>query len=158
MNEKISLTGLDKAKVLAALYNAAKPQGLGFIHYDNKPMTPEKAEEIISGGNTDFDYLKGRVMKVDLSGETLDPYLYDQDNGQGTAKRVIDEIRKGGSVGSAAICAIHTKNTAKSARQAEDWANQKTVIDSNGNPPTITLGGSEFGEKLKKAIEKAKHC
>lgn len=28
----ISIEGLDKAAVLAALYNASHPQGLGFVH------------------------------------------------------------------------------------------------------------------------------
>ena len=30
MTEKISLVGLDKAEVLAALYNASRPLGMGF--------------------------------------------------------------------------------------------------------------------------------
>ena len=36
-----------------------------------------------------FDYLYGRVMKVDLSKDTFDPFLYDRDNGQGAAERAI---------------------------------------------------------------------
>lgn len=36
-----------------------------------------------------FDYLQGRVMKVDLAGDELDPRLYDRDNGEGAARRAI---------------------------------------------------------------------
>ena len=37
MSKSISLVGLDKAKVLAVLYNAAIPRGFGFIEYDPAP-------------------------------------------------------------------------------------------------------------------------
>lgn len=87
----ISLKGLNKGKVLAALYNASHPQGMGILHFDPAPMTTEEAESLLKR-QTDFDYLKGRVMKVDLTGEELDPWLYDRDNGQGAAKRVIDSL------------------------------------------------------------------
>ena len=63
MDTKIDLTGLDKAEVLAALYNASRPLGMGFIHYDPAPMGKEEAAEYLEGG-TYFDYLKGRVMKI----------------------------------------------------------------------------------------------
>lgn len=90
---KISLIGLDKAKVLAALYNASKPQGRGFLHSDPKPMTSKEAG-ILLKQTTDFDYVQGRIMKVNLSGDTFDPWLYDRDNGQGAAERAIAVISK----------------------------------------------------------------
>jgi len=54
-------------------------------------MTTEEAASLLES-HTYFDYLKGRVMKVDLSGDELDPWLYDRDNGHGAAKRVIDSL------------------------------------------------------------------
>ena len=80
-----------KPAVLAVLYNNSKPQGFGFLHFDPKPMTVELAQELLDH-QTYFDYLKGRVMKVDLSGDELDPFLYDRDNGQGAAERAIATI------------------------------------------------------------------
>lgn len=88
----IQLTGLNKADVLAALYNASKPLGMGSLHYDPKPMDRAEAEGLLNQGSY-FDYLKGRVMKVDLSGDTLDPWLYDRDNGEGAAQRAISRIK-----------------------------------------------------------------
>lgn len=106
MEEEIDISGLDKAAVLAALYNSAHPQGMGFLHYDPTPMTTEDASTYLEVGDDltqwfgsqgskrlYFDYLKGRVMKVDISGDTLDTWGYDRDNGQGAAKRAIDAIR-----------------------------------------------------------------
>jgi hypothetical protein len=87
----IDLRGLDKAEVLAALYNNSRPQGMGFLHFEPKPMTKEQAAEMLKT-STYFDYVKGRVMKVDLSGEDLNPRLYDRDNGDGAALRALEEI------------------------------------------------------------------
>lgn len=63
MSTAISLVGLDKADVLATLYNASRPQGLGFMWYDPQPMTHEEAQAILDQGHTYFDYLKGRVIE-----------------------------------------------------------------------------------------------
>ncbi len=87
---KIDLTGKNKAKVLASLYNHSKPLGMGMLHYDPTPMTVEDAEEILKV-ETKFDYVLGRVMKVDLSGDSFDPWLYDRDNGEGAAERAVQD-------------------------------------------------------------------
>jgi hypothetical protein len=86
----INIKGFDKAKVLAALYNHSKPQGMGYFHYTPADMTREEAQKIINeckekGCPLYFDYLKGRVMKVDLSKDSFDETLYDRDNGPGAA-------------------------------------------------------------------------
>lgn len=91
----IDIRGLDKAAVLAALYNNSRPQGMGFLHYNPVPMTRDEAGTYIDGGQTYYDYLKGRVMKVDLSGDQLYPGLYDRDLGEGAAQRAIDTLREG---------------------------------------------------------------
>lgn len=87
----MNIKGLNKANVLAALYNNAKPLGLGMIHYDPKPMTEQEAE-ILLNQQTYFDYLKGRVMKVDLSSDELNTRLYNRDNGHNAAEDAILSI------------------------------------------------------------------
>jgi hypothetical protein len=78
-----------KAEVLAKLYNAARAQGLWVFHYTPKDMTIEEAEELLKT-QTYFDYLNGRVMKVNLSKDEMFEGLYDRDNGQGAALRAIE--------------------------------------------------------------------
>ena len=86
----VSIKGLSKPDVLAALYNRARPQGMGFIHYTPEDMTKEQADY--------FDYVRGRVMKVDLSSdEEFDERLYDRDNGFGAAQSAINTIKTGRS-------------------------------------------------------------
>ena len=91
---KIDISGLSKSSVLAALYNNAKPQGIGLLHYEQKDMTDDEAQKLLDTGNRYFDYVKGRVMKVELSCDYLDPRLYDRDNGKGSAEYVINELKE----------------------------------------------------------------
>lgn len=103
---KVSIKDLDKATVLAALYNNAKPMGMGFLHYTAGDMTIEEANKCLELGDDSarmfpgigrkklyFDYLKGRCLKVNLSEDEFDAWGYDRDYGEGAAKRVIAGIR-----------------------------------------------------------------
>lgn len=85
----MDIAGRSKAKILAALYNRAKPQGRGIHHVDSKPMTEKDAQKILDSGRTYFDYLGGRVMKVDLAKDKLDTRLYNRDNGPNAAETAI---------------------------------------------------------------------
>jgi len=88
----INIKNLDKAEVLKVLYDNSKPQGMGFLHFTPDEISIEEAKSLLTQG-TYFDYLKGRVMKIDLSSDDeFDPRLYDRDNGEGFAKKVIDRL------------------------------------------------------------------
>ena len=81
----ICISNMDKAAVLAALYNASKQQGFGMLNAKGRTdMTISEAANLLKK-NTYFDYLNGRVMKVDLSKNEFDPFLYDRDNGDEAA-------------------------------------------------------------------------
>jgi len=88
----IDISKFDKKDVLITLYHHAKPQGMGFLHYDDRGMRPDEAETLLKN-QTYFDYLNGRVMKVDLSKDEFNPRLYDRDNGFGAAQRAINTIK-----------------------------------------------------------------
>lgn len=100
----INIKDLDKAAVLAGLYNNSKVQGMGFFGQKSlgnkagKAMTVEDAKKEIEDLQTNgrklyFDYLHGKVMKIDLSGDELNPGMYDRDNGEGAAKAAIEQVR-----------------------------------------------------------------
>ena len=90
----IDTSGFSREEILIALYNRAKPQGMGFLHYTPEPMTLEQARELLEV-STYFDYVAGRVMKVDLSrNDGFDERLYDRDNGFGAAQYAIDQLLK----------------------------------------------------------------
>jgi len=91
----ISIKGKDKAAVLVALYNRAQVQGMGIFQGKLGDMSLERARKLVDdqavvkmpGGNTFiyFDYVAGRILKVDLSADEFDEWLYDRDNGRGAA-------------------------------------------------------------------------
>ena len=102
----INISGLDKAAVLAALWNRANPPlrgSMAMLHYRPSPMSLDEASAIIedrlSGeyatGLIRFDYLLGKSFKLDLTEDTVDAWLYDRDHGDGAAQRAIDELRGG---------------------------------------------------------------
>lgn len=89
----MNISRLSKPKLLAALYNNSKALGMGAFHYDPNPMTEEEAFGLlVESGDQYFDYIKGRVMKVNLSGDELDTRLYNRDLGEGAAERVIGSL------------------------------------------------------------------
>ena len=98
MSDNINITGLDKAAILAALYNAAISIGAGVFQYNPSPMTVQEARLVLSSGVTSFDYFHGRVLKVDLSRDIIDPRDYNRDNGPDAAERVIARLRQTGEI------------------------------------------------------------
>lgn len=92
--DMIDISKMDKVEVLMALYNNAKHQGMGRmgkIHFAHKPLRKDEAEAFLED-QTSFDYLRGRVMKVDLSGDELSVDLYDRDNGPGAAEKALSDL------------------------------------------------------------------
>lgn len=89
----VDIKGMSKAKVLKALYENSHLQGLGFFQaVPDGTVTVEHCEELLKK-NTRFDYLYGKVLKVDLSGDVFNEYLYDRDCGEGAAQRAVDSIK-----------------------------------------------------------------
>lgn len=103
---KVNIAGLDKVELFAALYNYAKPLGMGFMQYDPTPLTKEAAEKLMSAGDDSsrmfpgfakkglyFDYVKGRPLKINLEGDEMDTYLYNRDQGEGAAEKIVAKLR-----------------------------------------------------------------
>jgi hypothetical protein len=150
MGEMISLVGLNKAAVLAALYNASRPQGMGFMHYDPASMTAEEAEALLSRYGY-FDYLKGRVMKVDLSGDSLDTCGYDRDNGQGAAKRAVDAMMADDNN---SIRQAHQEGKAEAAAEARAIIDKGTTSRKVGGMRVVELGlPEELGPIIDAILE-----
>jgi hypothetical protein len=91
----VNIAGLNKAAVLAALHNGTKALGMGRLRDLGMDMTIVEAEAIIGGDFFDFDYVNGRPLKVDISGDEFNERLYDRDAGAGRAAEVIAALREG---------------------------------------------------------------
>ena len=100
----INIKGLNKAEVLKALYDSSHCQGMGrFAAVPDGTVTVEYCKDILRNFDH-IDYLHGRVIKIDFSGDEIDERLYDRDNGVGAAARAIDELRNKWLRGGVTVC------------------------------------------------------
>ena len=89
----LDISELDKAAVLVALYNAARPPKsfiAGFI-YPAGDLPHNVAEDALSLGMV-VNGLCGRIIAVDFSQDSISAWFYDQVNGQGAARRAITPL------------------------------------------------------------------
>ena len=117
MTEPVNIEGLNKADVLAALYNHTRPGGMGLLQASAGPNVMDRvyAEHLLAGGqdvtgdyavgfrpndSKYFDYVHGRCLKTDLSSDVeFNPWGYDRDNGgEGAAQKVVDRLRATGEI------------------------------------------------------------
>ena len=89
----IDITGLDKAEVLHVLYQKARYKGLGLYAAVIKYSVEDARRDYEASECKYFDYLYGRVIKVDLSKDSFDSWLYDRDNGIHAAEEAINKLR-----------------------------------------------------------------
>lgn len=99
----IDIKGLDKAEVLKKLYDKSHIQGYSFLQaVPDGTVTIEHCRELLQH-RTYFDYLYGRVLKVDLAGDEFDERLYDRDNYLGAAAKAISSLRHKRDISSMAL-------------------------------------------------------
>ena len=112
----VNVTNIPKNVLLAELFNAAKPFGMGMLHYNaNHIMSYDEAQKLLDDtnhrhddlGSNDqyFDYLEGRGMKIDLSDKALEreatykgekileERMYDRYYYSGKVQDIVDKIR-----------------------------------------------------------------
>lgn len=89
----VDISGLDKVEVLRALYAKSKDLGMGRLAFVPGDLDYNEAKEILDSQRGYVDYLKGRVMKVDLKGDTLSTRMFNRDNGDGAAEAIIKNLR-----------------------------------------------------------------
>ena len=139
----VDITGLPREAVLAALYNAATPRGMGFSHYDARPMDAAQALRVINERGNDllhmvhklnpgifpapkprltlaFDYVYGRPLKVHLVSERIDARFYDEIHGEGRAQLVVDILRSSGDPADDRIMALHHASLRREAEREWD--------------------------------------
>jgi hypothetical protein len=113
----IDITGLEPAGVVAALYNHARPVGLGTEAegsdtylgvgevrrlLDEVPtvsvrqVPPSDLPYADIFGTLFINYLQGRPLHVTITGSELDTGRYDRDHGAGAAERIVNHLKQTG--------------------------------------------------------------
>ena len=86
----VSIKGLDKVKLLEALWEGAKPASFFTKHGISSPVFDEPvAIDAVRGA---IDYYCGRCIKTDLSGDTANPTSYDAEWGAGSFQKIVDDL------------------------------------------------------------------
>lgn len=148
MSEEVDITGIEKSVLLAALFNASKPLGYGALHFNAKPMTAEEAQEIINEQGFRFDYLNGRVMKINISGDTVNVWGYDRDNGTGAVKSIVEGLRNGEQT------KVTTADEAREAIKPFLDLSEETTTEEYENAKVFNMGvPAEDKERVRRAME-----
>lgn len=90
----ISIRGIPKADLLEALWHRSKPAAW---FADSKMPAPvfDRHSAVADAKRTGWrlDYIKGRVIKSDLSGDKVNPWGFDRDNGNGAFEECVAALR-----------------------------------------------------------------
>lgn len=84
---------LKKEDVFLALYNNAKPLGLGMLHFKKNDVTLEEAKELVKNQSR-FEYHNGRVMNILFDKyPIINTHGYNQDNTK-KAEDILNDLKK----------------------------------------------------------------
>lgn len=88
---EIDISGVDKVELLKAMWTAQKPAAFFSLYRVKAPGFDDEAAE--DATKKYIDYFSGRAIKSDLSGDTVNPFGYDRDAGQGTLAKIISSLK-----------------------------------------------------------------
>ncbi|MDR3647398.1 MAG: hypothetical protein P4L22_07685 [Candidatus Babeliales bacterium] len=83
-------SGIDKAILLKALFNAARFQGNNILQIGYE-LTDEDIQTLLNQG--DITHAAGRILNINISGDVCDIAAYNIANGENAAQTVINNLR-----------------------------------------------------------------
>lgn len=149
----VDISGLKKPLVLKHLWDNAQGEGPGSEHESfqrlasmlrSRKMSITKAEEHIQrclseGQPLKFDDLAGKSLRVDISGNQMETYLYDDTHGQGAAETAISKARN-------SICKENFPNEFHRFDQAVAASNVTDLKELTEDQVTKLLAFTLYGE------------
>lgn len=68
MDNMIDITGIPLTEVAKAAYDLSRPQGMGFLHYQEGSLSDEDAAKLVNEDHRscplEMDYVRGRAVKL----------------------------------------------------------------------------------------------
>ncbi len=90
-NTDINISNLDKVELLKKLWTNMKPAS--YFTFHTSVMVPKFNDELAKKAVKNYiDYFEGRCIKTDLSKDTVDPWSYDRDAGEGEFRRIVNSM------------------------------------------------------------------
>jgi hypothetical protein len=117
-------------------------------------MTVEEARNLLGTEPVKdkyFDYLYGRVMKVQMGGDSINTRLYDRDIGEGAGQRVIEELRATQNINTVSIQATHRSGVKNAAAEAVKSMSTPSTFEDG----VITLTLEEEKDILEPIVNRA---
>lgn len=88
----VNISGLSKVDLLERLWTRMKPAAFFAFNPSAAPsFNKDGAEKAVKGY---IDYFCGRCIKSDLSGDTVNTFLYNRDAGSGAFEKVVEGMRE----------------------------------------------------------------
>lgn len=177
MKKMIFIVGLNKAEVLAALYNRAITGGMGFVQYKPEPMTVEQARKILryfekvtrrflfwtvevrpASKCIYFGELAGRYMKLDLTSDIqIDCGRYNRENGENAAEDAIRALEETGDINPPSTQRAHRIGVLMAAEETADRLNEILENDVRGDDiHTASLSKSDIAKLIRPKIQYVK--
>ncbi|MCK5300057.1 MAG: hypothetical protein KAJ54_02805, partial [Candidatus Aenigmarchaeota archaeon] len=94
------------------------------------------------------------VMKIDVSGNQLDPWSYDRDNGKGAAQKAISALYKTKQTNPKSVQKTHITGTQDSAEYVKTQIHKKTKIEDGIIHLGLSDVADDLGPKVNKVIKK----
>ncbi len=67
MKDMINITGVNLIELAQHVYDLSAPQGMGFLHFEDSPLSDDDAIALIDNDSKiplSMDYVKGRACKM----------------------------------------------------------------------------------------------
>ncbi|KAJ7877745.1 hypothetical protein B0H14DRAFT_2712527 [Mycena olivaceomarginata] len=151
MEERVNIAGIDKLALTRALWENSFYAPAAIRFGTNQPWNASVVSHTV---NFSFDYLFGKVMKVDLNGNEADPWGYDRDVGTGELAKIVKVLKACSSEKADPGILLHRDDDSEevtSLSNAESNNNEHVPRDNRRRLPSHTSDNEEdeFEEPLK---------
>lgn len=91
----INITGTNLEEFVQHVYELSEPQGMGFVHYEEGPLTEDEIKQVLENSEYErivlsMDYIKGRACKMTVFKEG--DQLLIRDSWFDHSEKLLDEL------------------------------------------------------------------
>ena len=88
----MDIRGLDKAEILMTLCNGAQERSIGEAITSGEHLSFSEAQGLIDKGEVYFERLNNKLLRIDISGDTMSTSLYNDTNGEYLAEQLLSVL------------------------------------------------------------------
>ena len=144
---QLDISGLDKVELLRRLHRG---QSVAGFYAGNPSFAPPFNAATAEDAVKDYiDYFCGRCIKTDISGDDVNPRMYDRDAGAGKFAQIVKEMRDG----MVSLPEPPREDTGLTLEEVAKTADSKITIETVSFTPSVLSCPDGSGRKFKKFSE-----